>query len=370
MIVQHHTGITTLLASLPLLALACDRPAEPTTSPAAPPPAAEQEAEPAKEAAEGDAAMKEEKPEPEAPEKKVPEDAISIGTFNLDWALDDLEDDRTKQGKQRQAKTSDDWDWKRDKLVDVLVAENLDIVAVQEVGSERELSELAVAIREKKGPDYDYSFVESQDKYSGLHVGVLSRFEMSDERRLKADIRKQMAVKVALPDGSDVTLVVMHAREGTYQAHAATRRKQARSMKAQMNRIQGKGPLIALGTLSSERLPADDAYKKDSSVGILAGKHNYNKEDDCMDSAEFGSARETTVSGKPHDRILACGIEMRGAEVTGRDMIVNKDPDPDKAEWNETPADKAPFRDASDHLVLWAEIALPKGAPKKQEEEE
>ena len=54
---------------------------------------------------------------------------------------------------------------------------------------------------------------------------------------------------------------------------------------------------------------------------------------------------------------------MRGAEVVGEDVIVVGDLD--EGSWHKTAADK---RDASDHLIVVAELELPKPAAEESAE--
>ena len=90
--------------------------------PKAPPP------KPPEPAPVADAATEEAPPEPEAPPPKVPEDAFSIGTFNLDWAFDSIGDKRPKASLEHVAPDDAAWDWKRDRNVEVLVAEKLEVI--------------------------------------------------------------------------------------------------------------------------------------------------------------------------------------------------------------------------------------------------
>jgi endonuclease/exonuclease/phosphatase family metal-dependent hydrolase len=294
---------------------------------------------------------------PPAPPPKVPPDAMAVGTFNVDWALDAADEKRTALGLKHRAKTADDWAWKRDAVAKILAAEKLDIVALQELGGERELGDIAWAIKEQGGPQYDWVFVPSDDKNTGQHVGVLSRFPLSNARRLPANMRKQMAADVELPDGQVITVVVVHARTGDYPAYMADRRKQARSVKKVIAKLAKERPTIVLGTFNEHATPSSDGYEG-SSVGIFAGAATAPGDDDCQDSGALAGG--TTADDLALDRVFSCGLEMRSASVSGRDRIVRGAVDPVDARWAEIPLEAEPYRDVSKHFVLWTEIALPK----------
>jgi endonuclease/exonuclease/phosphatase family metal-dependent hydrolase len=294
---------------------------------------------------------------PPAPPPKVPADAFSVGTFNLDWALDAQDDKRTALGLKHRAKTPDDWTWKRDNIAKILAAEKLDVVALQELGGERELGDIAWAVKEQGGPQYDWVFVPSDDKNTGQHVGLMSRFPLTNERRLGANMRKQMVADMELPGGEVVTVVVVHARTGNYPAYTADRRKQARSVKKALVKLAKERPLLVLGTFNEPDTPSSGGYAA-SSVGIFAGASTSPSEDDCQDSGALAGG--TTVDDLALDRVFSCGLEMRNATVSSRDLIVRGAPDPPDARWTDVPLEADPYRDVSKHLVLWTEIALPK----------
>ncbi len=294
---------------------------------------------------------------PPPPPPKVPEGAFAIGTFNLDWAIDAADVPRTSQGKENRAKTEADWEWKRDAIGELLAKERLDVVGLQELGGERELADIAWAIEQKGGYHYDYATVETDDKATGLHVGLLSRWPISDARRLDANMRKQMAADVELPSGDTVTVVVVHARSGHYPAYLADRRKQARSVKHSIVQIARKHPVVVLGTFHDVYTPSFAEYAG-SSVGIFAGASTKTPTDDCQDSAAH--VGETTVSDTPTHRIFSCGLWLSGAWSSGRELVVRGPVDPPDARWTDVPVDQDPKRDIGEHLVVWAEIAMPK----------
>jgi len=295
-------------------------------------------------------------PPPAAPPPKVPADAFAIGTFNLDWAFDAAEVKRTAQGLEHRARTDDDWAWKRDGIAKILADERLDIVGLQELGGDRELADIAWAIEQQGGAHYDWAFVPSDDMHTGQHVGILSRFPIANERRLDANMRKQMAADVELPGGDTITVVVVHARGGGYPAYAADRRKQARSVKRAITTAPASHPVVVLGTFHEPYTPSFAEYAA-SSVGIFAGTATKTPADDCQDSgAHVG---ETTVDDAPTHRIFSCGLWLRDATVAARDRIVRGPTDPPDARWSDVPIDADPQRDLSEHLLVWAEIALP-----------
>lgn len=332
-----------LLVTLPLLLDlgACSKNAPPPKSPAAAAPAPAPEAEP--------------EPEPDPP--KVPDDAFAIGTFNLEWAFDDLGDGRPKKAKPFVPSKPEDWAWKRDQIAQILVAEKLDVVALVEIGGEREAGDIVSAVREKGGYDYDVAWVESTDKATGQQVAILSRFSISNARRYEVPIEQQVAADVELPTGDTITVLAVHMRDGQQPAYASKRRKAARALKQKLKKEQAEHPVILLGTFNSMSKTFDDDYAK-RSPGLLAGKNTSSDADDCADSA--ADAASTNVEMEPLDRIFVCGLELRRAETTGQDAIVREEEDPPDAAWPSVPIAEHPHRDVSDHYVLWAEVALPK----------
>jgi len=330
------------LASTAVLALAAFGACK-AAPPSQPPPVA---AEPAPEP--------EPEPEPEPP-PKVPEDAIAVGTFNVEWAFDDI-DRRPKQARPNQPQTPEDWAWKRDQIAKILIAEELDVVTLAEVGGEREANDIADAVLSGGGYRYDVACLPTHDKATGQHVAILSRFSMSNVRRFQTSIDKQVAADVALPNGDTITVVALHLRESQQPAYASKRRKAARALQRELSRTL-EYPYLITGTLGSPTHPYDDDYAK-STPGILAARHTQDEDDDCTDSAT--EAGRTNVAGDPIDHIVACGLELRRATTSAEDLIVRDFEDPADAPWPTVPIEEDPYRDVSDHYLVWAEIAMPK----------
>lgn len=327
---------------------------------AAPPPAPPQAEEPPPEVAEAE-------PEPEedkGPARRVGEDAIAIGTFNLQWAHDDL-GDQPKLAAQNRAKTPEDWEWKVDHVAKLLVEEKLDIVAVMEVGGSSEIGDITMKVDELGGGWYDHAFVEGTDTRAGHEVAILSRFPITNSRRFDIFLRRHVAADIELPNGETVTVVALHAPEG--KRSKSQRAKQIKALRRQVAKLQKEQPVIVLGTLDATALPDDKGYKS-SSAGLLAGANTKSEGDDCLDSASFYVAQSTTVHGDLSDRIFVCGSEVEDIELSGEDLIVREERDPKENPWSAIPIDDAPYRDVSDHYVLWAEIPLPK--PPEPEEGE
>jgi endonuclease/exonuclease/phosphatase family metal-dependent hydrolase len=335
-------------ASLWLVAATGCGPKAPPPKPPAPAPAAEPVAAPA--------------PEPEAPAApppKVPEDAFSIGVWNLDWAFDSIDAKRPKQAQPNVAPDEASWEWKRDHIVEVLVAQRLDVVAIAEVGGDREIGDITSSVKDKGGPDYSYAWVKGQDAASGRQVAILSRFPISGERRLEAYAPIHVAADVELPTGDVITVIAVHLKEGRNKGAASQRGKMASSLKLHAMRERKKRPVIVLGTVGDPTLPTDDGYAA-SAAGMLAGKGTAKKSDDCQDSASDTLAQGTTVGkSEAMDRIFVCGLELRGSETAGGELIVLNGEDAEDSPWPSVPAAD---RDVSDHYVLWSEVGLPKKA--------
>lgn len=340
---------TSLCVAALLVATGCGPKAPPPKPPAAPVAATEP--------APADAPA----PAAEAPPPKVPADAFSIGTFNLDWAFDSIDAKRPKQAQPHVATDDAAWEWKRDRIVEVLVAQKLDIVALVEAGGDREIGDITSSVKDKGGPDYQYAWIKGADP-SGRQVAILSRFPISNERRTDAYAPIHVAAEVELPGGDSITVIAVHLKEGSNKGSAGQRMKMASSLKLHAMRERKKRPVIIVGTVGDPTLPFDDAYAT-SAAGLLAGKTTGKKSDDCHDSGSETLAQSTTVGkSEAMDRIFVCGLELRGAETAGSELIVREEQDPEDTPWPSVPVAEAPHRDVSDHLVLWAEVALPKKA--------
>lgn len=317
--------------------------------PPQPPPTAQAEPEPDPE------------PEPEPPPPpKVPEDAIAVGTFNVEWAFDEI-DKRPKKARPHQAKTAEDWAWKRDSIAKILIEEELDIVTLTEVGGEREANDIADAVLAGGGFRYDVACLPTHDKHTGQHVAILSRFSMSNTRRFQTQIAKHVATDIDLPSGDTVTLVGLHLRESQQPAYASKRRKIARALQRELHKTLD-APFILTGSFGSRVHPYDDDYAK-RTPGILAARHNRDDADDCEDSAS--EAGRTNIAGDPADHIVSCGLELRRAETSAEGSTVRENDDPTDAPWPTVPIEEDPYRDVSDHYLVWAEVAMPK--PEKPE---
>ena len=66
----------------------------------------------------------------------------------------------------------------------------------------------------KDGPDYQYAWVPGEDKLSGRHAAILSRFPIRGERRTDAYAPIHVAAEVELPTGDEITVIAMHLKEG------------------------------------------------------------------------------------------------------------------------------------------------------------
>lgn len=336
-----------------------ETPATQTPEPvAATPPAAEEPKaeEPKAEEPEAEEPKEETPAEPAAPAAKVPEGSFAIGTFNLEWAFDAIEDKRPKKAQPNVPKDDEVWEWKRDRIVEVLVAERLDVVVLTELGGERELSDIVTEITVKDGYDYQYAWVESSDKFTGQDVGILSRYPIENERRYEdTSVTKHVAADIELPGEQWVTVIAVQFKEGKFKGSVDRRRSEARSIKRFVKKEQRKRPVIVAGTLGSPILPDDEDYKG-SAPQILTSKG-------CSDSASESSARSVSVSdGTALDRIIVCDMKLESAAVSGQDLIVRGDKDPDGTPWVDVPIDDGAKRDVSDHYLLWSQVEIPKKA--------
>ena len=336
------TSIAALVLSAGFLA-ACAKQPLPTTAPAvADIPTSEAAPQP--------------EPEPE-PVRRVGDRSIAVGTFNLQWAHDPLGDE-PKLAVENRAKSDEDWTWKVEQVAKLLVESKLDVIALQELGGSAELIDIVLKIEELSGIRYSWAFVESEDRLTGHHVGIISRWSITDERRFDIYMRRHVVADVELPGGTVVTFVALHAAGGKYGKDEQARTKQAKALKREIAKLQQTQPVVVLGTTNSPVLPDERTYRS-TSMGALAGATTRQEVDDCYDSAGFYSGQQTTVHGDTADRILSCGLTVEDVEAIGHEHIVRDETDPENVVWSEVPLEASPFRDVSDHLLLWAELALP-----------
>ena len=286
-----------------------------------------------------------------------PRDQLTIGTFNLDWAFDEI-DDRPEIGNEQNADTEESWDWKLDAIASILAKAELDVVALQSIGGERELFDLVVKIKEHGGPNYNTAFVENEDRLTGLQTAILSKHLVMNEFRFDVRVPRHVAAEISLPDGDSITVVNVHLRGGHYKMQRELRTKEAEKIRRKVTHLAATMPVVVLGDMTADVLPATSGYRE-SSAGILAGATTRSEDDDCLDSATFDEATETDGEDQPNDRIIACGFEMLEATVTARDQIIRGEEDPEGTKWFEVPVDASPHRDVSDHLMVRATLKIP-----------
>ncbi len=281
-----------------------------------------------------------------------------VGTFNLGWAFD-ATDDRTEMANENNAATPADWEWKRNEIAKVLAREQLDVVALQGIGGERELIDLVVQLREASKLEYEYAFVDGEDRITGLQVALLSKYPLQEKRRLDISLPRHVAADVKLPDDRTVTMLVVHLRAGSYRAQIEARMKQAKSLKRAVDQLRKDQPVVVLGDVNGELAPEQEGYKA-TAEGLLSGAATPSKlEDDCKDSAYYEAAQMTDWQGKATHRIFVCGLDLRSAAASSRNLIFRGDVDPEGSKWSKLPVDHEPFRDVSENLLVRAQIVLP-----------
>ena len=121
--------------------------------------------------------------------------AVTVGTFNLKWAFDQR-NDRSDVANEQNADTLDDWEWKRDNIASVLVAMELDIVGLQEIGGSRELDDIVQAVKDSGGPDYFSALVQGTDTFTSQQVALISRFPIQNARRFSISVSKHIAAEI------------------------------------------------------------------------------------------------------------------------------------------------------------------------------
>lgn len=333
-----------LAVGIGLLSISCK--SEETTSPQVVAPVPEAPAVVAVAAAEPPAPVAEDPP---------PEPVrISVGNFNTEWFFDE-KDNRSAAANKKNADSPRHWEWKLAAVARVLAAEDLDLVALQSVGGERELRALVDRLRESGGPAYEYALVPGEDRITSQQVAILSKFPLSGARRFQVKVAKHVAADVQLPNANNVTVIAAHLRSGSYASQHEHRIQETVALANEAERLRKTHPVIVIGDLGSTTIPGDYEYMR-SAPGVLASRDDADVTDDCVDSAEWYPARATTVKGEPRDRVIVCGLRADQFVVAGQESIVVGEVDPTKAAWSSVHVDE---RDISDHFLVRGSIELP-----------
>lgn len=299
----------------------------------------------------------------EDPEPPPPE-SFTAGTFYLEWFFDER-DERSKLANEKNAATAEDFEWKMKSVAKILMEADLDIVALQSVGTDREVRALVTYMMDNDGPEYDFKILETKDRMTSQNVAVLSKFPMYSARQLDITLNKQLVVDISLPDDEEITVVTAMLRAGNYSSQKKRRIKQAKDLRKQVLSLSEQQPVLVLGDIGSNALPDEKDYKY-SAPAILAGVHNKDENDDCEDSAGWIEAQDTTVKDETRDRMVLCGLEAESFEVVGADEIVRGEVDPAKIAWSAVALEE---RDLSDHYLLRSTITLPSIVTARKEAE-
>ncbi|MEE9384843.1 MAG: hypothetical protein V3V08_15680 [Nannocystaceae bacterium] len=285
---------------------------------------------------------------------------LSVGTFSLGWAFDEV-DDRTTRANEHNAASKKDWAWKVEAVGKVLVEQKLDIVALQSVGGRRELIDLMHYVLSNGGPNYDLAYVKGTDGISAQQVAVLSKHLVHDARRLDVAVSKHVVVDIMLPNYEQITVVALQLRAGKYRSQVQFRLAETRRIKRQVKRLRRLGPVLIIGDLGSHLLPENEGYGA-SSPGLLANVDTRSKADDCVDSGNWYEAQRTTTTGEARDRMIFCDLvpDPDTFAVIGQDRMVVGAVDPAHTPWSAIPLKD---RDVSDHYLLRASIPFKRAQP-------
>ncbi|TPV93982.1 MAG: hypothetical protein B7733_17525 [Myxococcales bacterium FL481] len=280
---------------------------------------------------------------------------FSVGTFNADWAFDEV-DDRSKVANARNSPSEIDWNWKVERIGDLLIAKDLDIVALQSLGGRREIVDIAHYVLSHGGPNYDIAYVEGTDRLTGQQVAVLSKFLIHDARRLDIQVSKHLVADVMLPDYTQLVVVNAQLRAGRYGSQTEFRRQEARRLRSEITKLRGSGPVLVLGDIGSHVLPETDGYTS-SAPGMFAYADTKSHDDDCYDSGESHLAQRTHTNGDTPGRMFFCGLmpDPAAFSVVGKTVIVRGEIDDRRQNPWTIPVSQ---RDTSSHYLLAAEIPL------------
>ena len=258
---------------------------------------------------------------------------ISVATWNLEWFFDhDQGDNRSPLARAQSAPSEKDWEWKRDRVAEVIGQLQPTILALQEVENRQVLRALTQQINSQYKLNYRIAFVEGWDTYTEQDVAVLylgglvqySRHEQSRtmyESREFYNVSKHLVAHFHWKSGDQaeqLTLVNVHFRASP--RGASLRQRQAKLIRHWIAPYLKRGDnVIVTGDLNSE----ENCQQPDAAceVGILCGRTQPQgvQLTDLHQHLE-PNQQDTHMIGKQFDRILVSNSLQR--DLPGkRDLV-------------------------------------------------
>jgi endonuclease/exonuclease/phosphatase family metal-dependent hydrolase len=310
----------------------------------------------------------------ELPEK------ISIATWNLEWFYDDLTSDNSSDlSRAKSAPTREDWDWKRNRVADVISELKPTIMCLQEVENRDVLYKLLKDVENKCAIKYRYAFIDGFDFGTDQDVAIIfqdglveySRREQSREMFESGNyynLSKHLFARFEWGSGGDrqtLVLLNVHLRAGA--GNSGLRQRQARLIRAWLAPLIERGEnVMVTGDFNTEE--DFGAETPGGEMSIIRGLNNEFAGDELLDAnaALDVSQRSTHISGRQYDRILYSrslndddgsrrDFVFAGAAVY-RDLVIQGAVDTDSNHWDDYYGQPADQRDLSDHYPLQVEF--------------
>jgi endonuclease/exonuclease/phosphatase family metal-dependent hydrolase len=305
--------------------------------------------------------------------------SITVATWNVEWFFDAYRGDNFSDlAKQQSAPNDDEWDWRLDKIAEVVSKMKPTILALQEVESRYVVVRLTSRLKDAYGLNYRIAFIEGWDNFTGQDVAIIyqdglveySCREQSKEMFQSQDyfnLQKHLFARFEWGQGDvreTLYLLTTHLRARPEQHDI--RKRQARLMRYWVgNQVAAGANVIVLGDLNSEEKAG--AVQPDSDIGILMGNTSDGAPGVLVDlhSRLPENQRATHLSGGQYDRILVSNalivdepekVDLVYSRISNyRDLVVAGEPD-GEIHFDDYYSIPRNERDLSDHYPVMAEF--------------
>jgi endonuclease/exonuclease/phosphatase family metal-dependent hydrolase len=295
---------------------------------------------------------------------------IRIGTWNLEWLFDHVDnDDSSSIGPDFAAPSEEEYLSRVSGFADAIAELDPHVLALQEIENAKVVGDIAQTLKEEHGKEYVVAFVQGQDTHTGQDVTFLVKsgiefeaerfvFDRPGEPEFK-DLSKHLRLTATI-GGQPITIVALHLI-----TKAPDRMRQARTLREWITPLVGE-PLIVLGDFNIGLRFA--ATTPTSDIGVIRGLHTEGADDDLFDAHASLSAedRKTHVGGKELDRVLLSPALTDG---TGLDFasIANRSDLSIRGETDESAGVNYDLdeeeQDLSDHFPLIVTLAVQPEVP-------
>ncbi|MDP6442313.1 MAG: endonuclease/exonuclease/phosphatase family protein [Pirellulaceae bacterium] len=254
---------------------------------------------------------------------------VTIATWNLEWFYDENEGDNfSKLSKQLSAPTRKDWDWKRDRVAEVIAAIKPTIIALQEVENRQVLWYLTRRLEEHHKQHYKIAFAQGSDFYTEQDVAFLyhsglveyGRREASNEQRRSKkyyNISKHLFAHFVWGAGEKrerLTLLNVHFRAGETSVELRTRQASIAHEWIGDLRRRGVDNIVVLGDFNTWVPYSLNSPQPE--LATIRGLRNDDSADDLFDLHLFldKDERATHMIGTQFDRIMVSSTLLENSK--------------------------------------------------------